>query len=78
MVRSELYRAMAALELGGHVYLEADSYSGIQKIRSRVTVNDSRKPKELHGRQFKSQLFTAVSAMNPAAVQYLIKVTRIL
>jgi len=73
---SFLYDALGKLEIGGYVYLETE-YETVQRIRSRVTVNDSRKPQFIRGRKFTSGLFTAVSAVNPSKIQYLIRIERI-
>lgn len=40
-------------------------------------VAKSRRPAELEGREFRTSLFTAVSAANVGRVQYLIRVERI-
>jgi hypothetical protein len=73
--RSALYKAMAELEVGEYMYLETE-YDGVQHIRSRVTVNDGRKPAILHGRKFSSNLYTAINAVNPANIRYLIRIER--
>lgn len=73
---SKLYAAMGALEVGECVYLETD-YDKAQRIRSRVTVSDDRKPQFIHCRKFSSALYTAINAVNPTKIAYLIRIERL-
>lgn len=73
-IRSELYRKMYKLEMGQSFIIET-TLEEAHKIRSRVTIKE-RKPEILRGRRFSSALYTAVNAVNPAKIMYIIKIKR--
>jgi hypothetical protein len=75
-IQSDFYKKLAALEVGERVYLDG-THDEVRRMASRATVSDARKPKEIHGRKFGTDTYTAICSSNSQNIIYLVRIERL-